>query len=327
MTGRTRGHAAATRSGRRAARTPGPAASRRAMRRSTTVRHRGAPRHRRPDSRTAGSRPPDPRSPRRPTPARPTPPRATPARSPFRTGRAARTSRRSPRRPSRSTAPPPAPRRTPTIIAAAAVTALVLGAVAVVVPTLLDDDDRAVARRPARPRRQPGGGRDAGRPPPSACPRACWTGRLAARWASDAQVLDAATAAWKAKAPAAEAPTTAVGMLYAGELDGRHVALVQALDKYGKPRVAQLSGYPPTAYRLVHAEPLMGSGGAAVVPAAGRPGRAAAGPRLPGGPGRERPARQRRQQGAAEQGAAEPATASATSCRPRRASRPAAGSC
>jgi hypothetical protein len=89
----------------------------------------------------------------------------------------------------------------------------------------------------------------------------------------DQQALTAATAAWRAKAPAAEAPASAVSMLYAGELDGRHVALVQALAKDGTPRVAQLSGYSPTAYRLVHAEPLTGRAELlSIVPKDGRGG-------------------------------------------------------
>lgn len=66
----------------------------------------------------------------------------------------------------------------------------------------------------------------------------------------------AATAAWKAKVPAAEAPASGVGVLWAGTLDGRTVVVLQGLDKDNHPRLAQLTGSGPTTLTLQHAEPL-----------------------------------------------------------------------
>jgi hypothetical protein len=57
-------------------------------------------------------------------------------------------------------------------------------------------------------------------------------------------------------------------------VDGRQVALLQALDKSGKPRVAQVSGTSPAAYSLVRAEPLTGNAELlTILPATGRSGR------------------------------------------------------
>ena len=165
--------------------------------------------------------------------------------------------------------------RTPAVIGAAVLTVLVLGAAAIVVPALIDD---GAAPAPAADAATAGAAATSQAAIPTvptlSVPKGLLDWPARGPLGSDTQVLTAATAAWKAKAPAAEAPTTAVSMLYAGELDGRHVALVQALDKSGKPRVAQLSGYAPTAYRLVHSEPLMGMAELlAFIPKDGRGGR------------------------------------------------------
>ncbi|MFL6130158.1 MAG: sigma factor-like helix-turn-helix DNA-binding protein [Mycobacteriales bacterium] len=175
--------------------------------------------------------------------------------------------------------PPEAPAshrrwRTPTIVAAAALTTIVLGTVTVVLPALRDNAGSAAAP----PSGTAGATGQAAVVVPTVPTRSVPKGLL--DWPArgplggDQQVLTAATAAWQAKAPPAEAPATEVSMLYAGELDGRHVALVQAFDRSGKARVAQLSGYSPTAYRLVHAEPLMGMAELlAFLPPDGRGGR------------------------------------------------------
>jgi hypothetical protein len=162
--------------------------------------------------------------------------------------------------------------RTPTIIGAAALTTLVLGAAVILVPAALSNDGGDPEAPPAAAATS--NAVQVPAVPTRSVPRGLLDWPARGPLGNDEQVLDAATAAWKAKAPAAEAPTTAVSMLYAGELDGRHVALLQALDKSGKPRVAQLSGYAPTAYRLVHAEPLMGMAELlAFLPKDGRGGR------------------------------------------------------
>jgi DNA-directed RNA polymerase specialized sigma24 family protein len=69
-------------------------------------------------------------------------------------------------------------------------------------------------------------------------------------------MLAAATTAWKAKVPAAEAPATGVSVLWAGTLDGRTVVVLQGLDRGGHPHVAQLSGAGAGTLTLQHAEPL-----------------------------------------------------------------------
>jgi hypothetical protein len=68
----------------------------------------------------------------------------------------------------------------------------------------------------------------------------------------------AATKAWKAGVPAAEAPASGVGVLWADTLDRRTVAVLQGLDRAGRPRLAQVAGATRTAVRLQHAEPLHG---------------------------------------------------------------------
>jgi DNA-directed RNA polymerase specialized sigma24 family protein len=170
----------------------------------------------------------------------------------------------------------PRPRRrfhTTAVIAAAALTTLVLGAAAVAVPALIGGDGDG---SPATPAHGAAASEAAQIPavPSRSVPKGLLDWPARGPLGDDEQVLTAATAAWRAKAPAAEAPAVAIGLLYAGQLDGRHVALVQALDKSGKPRVAQLSGHAPTAYRLVHAEPLKETAELlALMPPDGRGGR------------------------------------------------------
>jgi hypothetical protein len=70
-------------------------------------------------------------------------------------------------------------------------------------------------------------------------------------------MLRAASAAWRDGAPAAERPATAVSALYAGQVDGARVVLLQGLDAAGRPRVAEVAGpLADRALRLVRAEPL-----------------------------------------------------------------------
>jgi Sigma-70, region 4 len=86
-------------------------------------------------------------------------------------------------------------------------------------------------------------------------------------------LVAAATTAWKAKVPAAEAPASAVSVLWAGTLDGRTVAVLQGLDRGNHPRVAQLSGTGATTLALQHAEPLHpGSQVLSLLPPAGPSG-------------------------------------------------------
>ncbi len=143
------------------------------------------------------------------------------------------------------------------MIGAAVLTALVLGAAAILVPAALGGDDPQAPEAGAAAETSQAAAAVAAVPTRSV-PKGLLDWPARGSLGEDQQALTAAVAAWKAKVPAEEAPTSAVGMLYAGELDGRQVALVQALDKNGTPRVAQLSGFRSTAYRLVHAEPLTG---------------------------------------------------------------------
>jgi hypothetical protein len=72
----------------------------------------------------------------------------------------------------------------------------------------------------------------------------------------DTALLGAARTAWRTAVPAAEAPVTASTVLWAGPLDHRTVVVLQALDRSGHPRLAQLSGRSPGTLRLTRAEPL-----------------------------------------------------------------------
>jgi Sigma-70, region 4 len=76
------------------------------------------------------------------------------------------------------------------------------------------------------------------------------------RLAGDKALVPAATKAWKAGVTAAEAPATGVSVLWAGTLDGRTVAVLQALDGSGRPHLAQVAGRTTGSVKLQHAEPL-----------------------------------------------------------------------
>ena len=69
-------------------------------------------------------------------------------------------------------------------------------------------------------------------------------------------LLAGATRAWRARVPAAEAPATGTSVLWAGRLQGRTVAVLQGLDRAGRPRVAQVEGRSADALALRQAEPL-----------------------------------------------------------------------
>jgi hypothetical protein len=146
----------------------------------------------------------------------------------------------------------------PTALAAGAVAALLLAA-AVVVPRLGGDDPAPVGPDPAAiAPLDAGTPRGAPRPLVPSIDVADgllnWPAR--GRLAADDGLLAAATKAWKAGVPAAQAPTTAVGVLWAGSLDRRAVAVLQGLDRSGRPHLAQVVGTTRTTVRLQHAEPL-----------------------------------------------------------------------
>ncbi|HEX6755309.1 MAG TPA: sigma factor-like helix-turn-helix DNA-binding protein [Mycobacteriales bacterium] len=90
--------------------------------------------------------------------------------------------------------------------------------------------------------------------------------------AADRSVEIEAGAAWGAAVRGAEAPARGVTLLWAGTLDGRRTAVLQALDRRGRPRLAQ-AVEAGSGFRLLMAEPL--PGGTAVLsllPAAGSSG-------------------------------------------------------
>jgi hypothetical protein len=172
--------------------------------------------------------------------------------------------------PAPTPAPVPAPRRhgatraprprsaRPTALAAGAVAALLLAA-AVVVPRLGGDDSAPAGPDPAAAAALDdatvrGGPRTLVPSIDVADGLLNWPAR--GRLAADQALLTAATNAWKAGVPAAEAPTAAVGVLWAGALDRRAVAVLQGLDRAGRPHLAQVVGATRTAVRLQHAEPL-----------------------------------------------------------------------
>ena len=89
-------------------------------------------------------------------------------------------------------------------------------------------------------------------------PRAWSTGRHGVSWPTTRRWWPRLTSAWKAGVPAAEAPTNAVGVLWAGTLERRTVAVLQGLDRAGRPHLAQVAGATAAAVRLQHAEVLHG---------------------------------------------------------------------
>jgi hypothetical protein len=147
----------------------------------------------------------------------------------------------------------------PAALAAGAVAALLLAA-AVVVPRLGGGDDATAADPGQVTAEQVGNGPVRAAPRPTVPSIDVADGLL--NWpprgqlSADPTVLEAATAAWKAGVPAAEAPASAVTLLWAGALDRRAVAVLQGLDRAGRPHLAQVVGASRTAVRLQHAEPL-----------------------------------------------------------------------
>ena len=148
----------------------------------------------------------------------------------------------------------------PTAVAAGVVAALLLAA-AVIVPRLGGDDAATLEPGPvAAAPLDAGTVRGAPRPVVPTIDVADgllnWPAR--GQLAADPALMAAATRAWKAGVPAAEAPAGAVGVLWAGSLDRRAVAILQGLDGSGRPHLAQVVGATRAAVRLQHAEPLHG---------------------------------------------------------------------
>ena len=143
----------------------------------------------------------------------------------------------------------------------AGVVAAVLLTAAVVVPKLGGGDNPAPAAS-APTAAAPGQGSERGAPRPAVpaidVPKGLlgWPARGAL--ADDPALVAAATGAWKAGVPAAEAPASGVTVLWAGTLDRRAVAVVQGLDRAGRPHLAQVAGATSSALKLQHAEPLHG---------------------------------------------------------------------
>jgi hypothetical protein len=160
-----------------------------------------------------------------------------------------------------SAAPPSRSARRAAALSGGVVAALLLAA-ALVVPRLTGDDappaagSAAVAPLPGQ-----GAARGAPRPkvPAVDVPAGLLNWPARGGLAEDADLLAAATKAWKAKVPAAEAPATAVSVLWAGSLEGRTAAILQGLDQAGHPHVAQVVGSAPTKVQLQHAEVLHGA--------------------------------------------------------------------
>ena len=163
-------------------------------------------------------------------------------------------------RPAHGATAAPRPRSTrPVALAAGAVAALLLAA-AVVVPRLGADDPAPVQQGPVAAAPGPGSVRGAPQPvvPAVDVPEGLLNWPARGQLAGDQTLVAAATSAWKAGVPAAETPTNAVGVLWAGVLAGRTVAILQGLDRAGRPHLAQIAGATTTAMRLQHAELLHG---------------------------------------------------------------------
>ena len=142
---------------------------------------------------------------------------------------------------------------------AAGLAAVVLLAVALVVPRLGGDGDRPPdSAAPAEVLPGQGHVRSAGRltVPTVDAPKGLLNWPARGRLATDPALLPAATKAWRAKVAAAEAPATGASVLWAGSLDGRTVAVLQALDRSGRPHLAQVAGGTAGSVQLQHAEPL-----------------------------------------------------------------------
>jgi sigma-70-like protein len=147
----------------------------------------------------------------------------------------------------------------PVALAAGAVAAVLLAA-AIVVPRLGGGDDPAVADAGPAAGQTIDSGTVRGAPRPVvpsidvADGLLNWPAR--GRLATDGTLLAAATKAWRAGVPAAEAPASAIGVLWAGSLDRQAAAVLQGLDQAGRPHLAQVVGATRTTVRLQHAEPL-----------------------------------------------------------------------
>ncbi len=104
----------------------------------------------------------------------------------------------------------------------------------------------------------------------------------------DQQLLRSALASWQADAPAAERPQDAISVLYAGEVGGARLVLLQALDPAGQARVAEVTagaGGP----RLTRTDPLLARIPVLAVPAAAAdPAAGSTGP-TPSAPGSAAP--------------------------------------
>jgi predicted DNA-binding protein (UPF0251 family) len=182
-------------------------------------------------------------------------------------------------RPARSRSPEPVPVPTtgrhplrPAVVAAA-VAAVLLGA-AVAVPRLTRDAPTptpvAEAAVAAGQQTAPRGNRLSVPTRPAPKGLLDWPAR--GPRGADPALLAAAGRAWKAKAPAAEAPATGLAVLWAGPIEGRTVVVLQALDRSGRPRLAQVDGVSAAALKLQHAEPLHPTQVLSILPPSGPTG-------------------------------------------------------
>jgi DNA-directed RNA polymerase specialized sigma24 family protein len=74
----------------------------------------------------------------------------------------------------------------------------------------------------------------------------------------DQQLLRAALASWRAGTPEATWPADAVSVLYAGEVGGAQVVLLQGVDRASRARVAEVAGTADAGgLRLVRTDPLV----------------------------------------------------------------------
>ncbi len=155
--------------------------------------------------------------------------------------------------------------------AALAVLALVVPVVTVSV--LRDRADQRGQAATHRSTRNPVADRSgASAAPARTVPRGLLDWPVGGQQATDPAVLSNATAVWQAHVRPADAPATGMRLLYAGSLDGRRVVLIQALNRAGRARVAQLDGRSTAALILVHAEPLSAAAAVITIAPASGPG-------------------------------------------------------
>lgn len=142
------------------------------------------------------------------------------------------------------------------VAAAAALTAVVvLGAVTVVPALRAADSTSTVSLAPAAA----GGAPERGVPTPVPSRKVApglldWPARGAR--GEDPGVLAAAATAWRTAVRGADTPTTDISVLYAGEVDGTQIVMMQALDGTGRPVLAQLGATATGPLRLAKAGPL-----------------------------------------------------------------------